>query len=59
VTLCSDLRCGQPRSPASQRLADLVKKRDDYMTAERSKKPAKSGNSFDRAVETTLRAQIK
>jgi hypothetical protein len=47
------------RGVLSQRLADLVKKRDDYMTAERSKKPAKSGDSFDRAVETTLRAQIR
>ena len=47
------------RGVLSQRLADIVKKRDDYMAAERSKKPTRTADSFDRAVETTLRAQIR
>jgi hypothetical protein len=47
------------RNELSQHLADLVKKRDDYIAAERMKKPVKMGDSFDRAVETTLRAQIR
>jgi hypothetical protein len=46
------------RNELSQHLDVLVKKRDDYIAAERMKKPVKTGDSFDRAVETTLRAQI-
>jgi hypothetical protein len=37
----------------------LVGKRDQYVLEQRKKAPARAGDSFDRAVEETLRAQIK
>jgi hypothetical protein len=46
------------RQSLSGRMSDLVKKRDAYVVEQRKKTPARSGDSFDRAVETTLRAQI-
>jgi hypothetical protein len=47
------------RKTLNDRLADLVKKRDQYVVAQRSKTPTKTADSFDRAVEETLKAQIK
>jgi len=39
-------------------MTDLVKKRDSYVADQRKKAPARSGDSFDRAVEKTLQTQI-
>jgi hypothetical protein len=47
------------RSGLNDRMAELVKKRDSYVADQRKKQPARPGDSFDRAVEKTLRAQIK
>jgi Mg-chelatase subunit ChlD len=47
------------RKALNERMADLVKKRDRYVAEQRSKAPARPADSFDRAVEETLRAQIK
>jgi Mg-chelatase subunit ChlD len=46
------------RSALNDRMTDLVNKRDAYVAEQRKKAPARSGDSFDRAVEKTLRAQI-
>jgi cell division protein FtsB len=45
------------RKALSARMADLVKKRDAYVAEQRRKQPKKPGDSFDRVVEETLRAQ--
>lgn len=50
---------GAKRKELNDKLAELVKQRDAYVIAQRSKEPAKSGDSFDRAVEKTIQAQIK
>ena len=48
------------RRTLNERLSGLVKQRDAYVATERRKsEPGKTGDSFDRAVETTLRAQIQ
>jgi hypothetical protein len=47
------------RSGLNDRMAALVKKRDTYVAEQRSKQPTRLGDSFDRAVEKTLRAQIR
>src|SRR5262249_30218389 len=50
------------RRALNERLASLVQKRDHYVLEQRKKapqQPGRVGDSFDRAVETTLRAQIK
>jgi hypothetical protein len=47
------------RSTLNDRMAELVKKRDSYVADQRKKQPARGGDSFDRAVEKTLRTQIK
>ena len=47
------------RKTLNDRLAELVKKRDQYVVAQRNKAPTKTADSFDRAVEDTLKAQIK
>jgi len=47
------------RKTLNARLTDLVRKRDQYVTDQRKKAPARSDDSFDRAVEKTLRAQIR
>ena len=39
-------------------MTDLVKKRDAYVADQRKKAPARAADSFDRAVENTLRTQI-
>jgi Mg-chelatase subunit ChlD len=46
------------RATLNDRMTDLVNKRDAYVADQRKKAPARSGDSFDRAVEQTLRAQI-
>jgi hypothetical protein len=46
------------RKALNEKLAALVAKRDKYVTEHREKSPPKA-SSFDRAVEETLRAQIK
>jgi hypothetical protein len=40
-------------------MAELVKKRDQYVLDQRKAAPQKKADSFDRAVEETLRAQVK
>ncbi|MEI8153843.1 MAG: VWA domain-containing protein, partial [Hyphomicrobiales bacterium] len=47
------------RNTLNERLATLVKKRDAYVIDQRKKAPARSADSFDRAVAETLKAQIK
>src|SRR4051794_11869468 len=46
------------RKALNEKLAALVAKRDKYVAEHREKSPPKA-SSFDRAVEETLRAQIK
>jgi uncharacterized protein YegL len=46
------------RKALNEKLAGLVAKRDKYVAGHREKSPPKA-SSFDRAVEETLRAQIK
>jgi von Willebrand factor type A domain len=46
------------RKALNEKLAALVAKRDKYVVEHREKSPPKA-SSFDRAVEETLRAQIK
>jgi hypothetical protein len=47
------------RKTLNERMSQLVKKRDQYVMEQRKKAPAKTADSFDRAVEDTLKAQIK
>jgi hypothetical protein len=47
------------RRELNDALAALVEKRDAYVAEQRRKEPAKSGDSFDRAVEKTIQSQIK
>jgi hypothetical protein len=47
------------RKDISDRMSDLVKRRDAYVRDKRMTAPAPAANSFDRAVEETLRAQIR
>jgi hypothetical protein len=47
------------RKTLNERMSQLVKKRDQYVMEQRKKTPAKTADSFDRAVEDTLKAQIK
>jgi hypothetical protein len=48
------------RRALDQRLAELVKKRDEFAAAERQKRPANAKkDSFDQVVEETLRMQVK
>ena len=49
----------EERRALNGQLADLVKKRDQYVSDQRKKTPARAGDSFDRAVEKTLRTQIR
>jgi len=46
------------RTTLNDRMTDLVKKRDSYVTEQRKKTPARAADSFDRAVEKTLQTQI-
>ena len=47
------------RKALNERMAALVKKRDQYVRDQAAKSPKPAANSFDRAVEVTLRAEIK
>ena len=47
------------RKALNERMTALVAKRDQYVAEQRKKTPARAGDSFDRVVEETLRAQIK
>lgn len=48
------------RSKLNERMTELVKKRDAFVAEQQKKQvTAKSANSFDRAVQSTLRAQVK
>ena len=47
------------RKSLNTRMSELVKKRDVYVTEQRKKETKKPGDSFDRVVEETLRAQIR
>ena len=47
------------RKALNARMAELVKKHDAYVVAQRKTAPAKPADSFDRAVAETLKVQIK
>jgi hypothetical protein len=47
------------RKVLNDKMSELVKKRDLFVAEKRKAQPAKTGDSFDRAVEETLRVQIK
>jgi hypothetical protein len=47
------------RKRLSERMAELVGKRDRYVMERRKSAPAMAADSFDRAVAATLRAQIR
>ena len=47
------------RQTLNERMAALVKQRDRYVLDQAKKGPTRTADSFDRAVEQTLRAQIK
>jgi hypothetical protein len=49
---------GKQRAALNDRMAELVKKRDAYVADQRKKAPPRTADSFDRAVEKTLRTQI-
>jgi hypothetical protein len=53
-----DKQIGQ-RKALNEQLRNLVEKRDQYTLDQRNKAPKPAGDSFDRAVEETLRAQIR
>ena len=55
---CIDKQMAE-RKTLNERMAELVKKRDQYVVEQRKKAPTKTADSFDRAVEETLKAQIK
>jgi hypothetical protein len=48
----------QERRALNQRLAELVRQRDRHIADARGREPRPAADSFDRAVERTLRAQI-
>jgi hypothetical protein len=47
------------RKDISARMSEIVKRRDAYVREKRTTAPALPADSFDRAVEETLRAQIR
>jgi hypothetical protein len=47
------------RKTLTGRMAELVRKRDQYVAGQRKAAPQKKADSFDRAVEETLRVQVK
>jgi len=51
-------RQARERRALNERLAELVQRRDRHIAEARSKQPRPAADSFDRAVERTLRAQI-
>jgi hypothetical protein len=48
----------QERRALNERLAEVVRQRDRHIADARSQEPRPAADSFDRAVERTLRAQI-
>jgi hypothetical protein len=46
------------RRALNERLSELVSRRDRHIADARSKAPRPAADSFDRAVERTLRTQI-
>jgi Mg-chelatase subunit ChlD len=49
----------QARKALSDRMTELVKRRDLYVAEQRKNAPGKPADSFDRVVADTLKAQIK
>ncbi len=47
------------RKALNEKLSALVAKRDRYVAEQRAKEPRKAGDSFDRSVEETLKAQLR
>lgn len=47
------------RKTLNDRMTELVKKRDAFVAEQQKKQPVKTADSFDRAVQSTLKAQIK
>lgn len=47
------------RKALNERMTYLVSKRDAFMTERQKAQPARTADSFDRAVQSTLKAQIK
>lgn len=47
------------RSLLNDRMTELVRKRDTFIAEQQKKQPARTADSFDRAVQSTLKAQIK
>lgn len=47
------------RKVLNERMTELVSKRDAYVAEKRKTQPKRAADSFDRAVEETLRVQIK
>jgi hypothetical protein len=47
------------RKALVERMAELVRKRDRHVEEQRGKAPARTADSFDRAVEETLRTQVR
>jgi hypothetical protein len=47
------------RETLSRRMTELVKKRDAFIAERQRSRPVRTADSFDRAVQSTLKAQIK
>jgi hypothetical protein len=47
------------RKVLNERMTDLVKKRDAFIAERQKAQPARTADSFDRAVQSTLKAQIR
>jgi uncharacterized protein YegL len=47
------------RKALNEKLSALVAKRDRYVADQRAKAPARTGDSFDRSVEDTLKTQLR
>ena len=47
------------RKALNDRMTDLVRKRDTFIADQQKKQPVHTADSFDRAVQSTLKAQIK
>jgi hypothetical protein len=47
------------RKTLNDRMTDLVRKRDAFIAERQKAQPVRTADSFDRAVQSTLRAQIK
>jgi hypothetical protein len=47
------------RKALNERMTGLVKKRDTFIAEKQKAQPARTADSFDRAVQSTLKTQIK